>query len=174
MCSVCRFDNKVPVVACHSCPHWPVVTIVILLSSSSSDTVSTHTWVIYTGLFVELSFCKRGGVHDRLHSICWNTWCGQLCVMICSCSRCQYIFPWWPCWRCEKSMAFGLSSMATWPTDRRHLLARGRFILRMLAFSSISTCLTLSCHLMPMIDPKSRICFACIPCFSTIQQCGQL
>ena len=33
-------------------------------SSSSSDTVSTQTWVLYTGFFLELSFSKSGGVHD--------------------------------------------------------------------------------------------------------------
>ena len=34
------------------------------LASSSSDTMSTQTWVFYTGLFLELSFSKSGGVHD--------------------------------------------------------------------------------------------------------------
>ena len=36
-------------------------------SSSSSDTLSTHIWVLYIGLFLELSFSKSGECHDRLH-----------------------------------------------------------------------------------------------------------
>ena len=39
-----------------------------LLSIYLYDTVSTQTWIIlYTGLFLQLSFSKRGGVHDKLH-----------------------------------------------------------------------------------------------------------
>ena len=30
-------------------------------------TVSTQTWVLHTGLFLELSFSKSGGVDDSLH-----------------------------------------------------------------------------------------------------------
>ena len=36
-------------------------------SSYASDIVSTQTCVLYTGLYLELSFSENGGVHDRLH-----------------------------------------------------------------------------------------------------------
>ena len=37
-------------------------------------TVSTQTWVLYTGLFLELSFSKSGGVHDKLHISSSDWW----------------------------------------------------------------------------------------------------
>ena len=44
---------------------WGISTRAVF--SSSSDTVNTHVWILYTGLFLELSFSKSGGVHDMLH-----------------------------------------------------------------------------------------------------------
>ena len=69
---------------CHNCgpvslhQHFPVMSVFShvscqfilfhilpdVVNPSSSDTVSTQTWVLYTGLFLELSFSNSGGVHD--------------------------------------------------------------------------------------------------------------
>ena len=38
------------------------------------DTVSTQSLILYTGLFLELSFSESGGVHDKLHISSADLW----------------------------------------------------------------------------------------------------